>query len=271
MIRVGDAKHWTNPAGLSALAAERIRAVRPDVVTAVHCETPSGTLTPDLALIGAACRETGALFIVDFVSSAFGAPLRVSEWGIDLGLCGSQKVLSCPPDLSMITVTPRAWDRVRQVGYVGYDALLPFAPGASYDSSSFPYTQNWNALRMLALRLQSYADEGFERVIERHQAAAAVCRRRARELGLRLYAESDAVASPTVTAVHVPDGWTWAQLDAALRRRGVLLAGSYGPLANKVFRVGHMGTQAELSMVERAMTALAEVLKEGPAAPSSAS
>ena len=98
--------------------AERIAAVRPTLVTAVHCETPSGTLNV-LDGIGAAAHEVGALFYVDFVSSAGGAPLNVDALDIDLGLLGSQKVLGCPPTLSIVTVSPLAWQRIEQVKYVG--------------------------------------------------------------------------------------------------------------------------------------------------------
>ncbi len=43
--------------------------------------------------IGQIAREVDALFYVDFVSSAFGEPLFVDKWNIDLGLLGTQKVL----------------------------------------------------------------------------------------------------------------------------------------------------------------------------------
>ena len=72
---------------------------RPNVITAVHCETPSGTITPCLAEIGKIARDVGALFVVDFVSSVGGVALDVDECGIDIGILGSQKVLSLPPCL----------------------------------------------------------------------------------------------------------------------------------------------------------------------------
>ena len=108
------------------VSAEALRAklaeLRPDVVTAVHCETPSGLLNP-IAEIAPAVAESGALFIVDFVASAGGADVRVDDWHIDLGLMGSQKCLSILPDLSMITVSERAWKRAADVAYPGYDAI----------------------------------------------------------------------------------------------------------------------------------------------------
>jgi aspartate aminotransferase-like enzyme len=65
-----------------------------------------------------------------------------------------------------------------------------------------------------------------------------------------------------VTAVKVPDGVAWNQLDAALRRRGMVVAGSYGPLTGKVFRIGHMGCQADMDLLVRGMDTLAEVVEE---------
>lgn len=68
-------------------AAQRFRA---HMITAVHCETPSGTLNP-LAEIGAISREVDALFYVDFVASGGGVPVLVDDWHIDLGLLGQSE------------------------------------------------------------------------------------------------------------------------------------------------------------------------------------
>ena len=69
-------------------------------------------------------------------------------------------------------------------------------------------------------------------------------------------------SAPTVTAVKVPEPVDWDQLDAALRRRGMVVGGSYGPLAGKVFRIGHMGCQADMDLLERGMDTLAQVVQE---------
>jgi aspartate aminotransferase-like enzyme len=79
-------------------------------------------------------------------------------------------------------------------------------------------------------------------------------------MGLVLYAKTERLASPTVTAIYVPDGWTWAELDGTLREHGVAMGGSYGALAGKVFRVGHMGSQADMELVKEGLAVLEEVL-----------
>lgn len=236
---------------------ERIRAYRPHLVTAVHCETPSGTLAV-LDGIGQAARKAGALFCVDFVSSAGGAPLSVDAHSIDLGLLGSQKVLSLPPDLAVTTVSGRAWEAIARSGYVGYDALAPWQEVPR--CRSLPYTHNWQALEALRRSLEAIEREGKEAAFERHRLVAAHCRRRLQELGLFLHPRRESYCSPTVTAVRVPDGWTWAELDRECRAEGVVFGGSFGGLAGRVFRVGHMGSQARIDLVDGGLDVLARVL-----------
>ncbi|MFZ1752258.1 MAG: aminotransferase class V-fold PLP-dependent enzyme [Caldilineaceae bacterium] len=244
-----------DPAQVRAAA----RRFQPKLITAVHCETPSGTLTP-LAELGEICREVDALFYVDFVASGGGVPVLVDEWHIDLGLLGSQKVLSLLPTLSMVTVSERAWEAVAAVGYVGYDALAPWQDGPA--RRYLPYTHNWQGMAALHTGCQLLLDEGLNAVYARHAAVAATCRRRLGEMGLSLFPNREAIASPTVTAARVPEGWTWPDFDAALRARGMAVGGNYGSLAGKVFRIGHMGNQARVELIERGMEVLAEVLEE---------
>uniref|UniRef100_A0A7C1JRI3 Alanine--glyoxylate aminotransferase family protein n=1 Tax=Caldilinea aerophila TaxID=133453 RepID=A0A7C1JRI3_9CHLR len=232
---------------------------RPKVITAVHCETPSGTLNP-LEELGKLCREVDALFYVDFVASGGGVPVDVDRCHIDLGLLGSQKVLSLPPDLSMVTVSERAWQAVAEAGYAGYDALAPWRDGPA--KRFFPYTHNWSALAGLEVSLDLLLAEGMEAVYARHATVAERCRRGLEALGIRLFPAEEAYNSPTVTAAYVPEGWSWPEFDRALRRHGMAVGGNYGELAGKVFRVGHMGSQADLGLVERGLEVIRRVLAE---------
>ena len=248
--------------GLNDVAdAGRVREAahrfRPKLITAVHCETPSGTLNP-LHELGAIAREVDALFYVDFVASGAGVAVDADACHIDLGLLGSQKVLSLMPDLSMVTISPRAWDAIDAVGYTGYDALQPWRTAVA--DRYFPYTHNWHAMAGLRVALDLLLAEGLEHVYARHADVAAYCRDRLTAMGLSLFPAREAIASPTVTAVHVPGGWTWAELNAALRARGMAVGGNYGPLAGTVFRIGHMGAQADMDLVRRGMDVLGEVL-----------
>ena len=239
--------------------ARVIATYRPRMVTLVHCETPAGTLNP-AAEIGAAARRYGVeLFVVDAVASAGGAPLDVDGWGIDLALVGTQKCLSALPDQAILAVSEAAWTAIESRNYAGYDALKPWR--RAVQQNVFPYTPSWHALAALDRACGLLLEEGLDAVVRRHGEAASLCRRRARDMGLRLFPRDEAFCSPTVTALRVPDGLPWPELDRRLRARGMAVGGSWEKLAGRVFRIGHMGHQARVELVTRGMDTLADALK----------
>lgn len=238
--------------------AETIARVRPVMLTAVHCETPSGTLNP-LAALGKLKHDMDVpLFYVDAVASLGGAPVLADEWHVDLLLGGSQKCLSCPPSMSMVAVSPAAWEQMRAVNYQGYDAIAPFKTVQA--DGRCPYTPNWHGVAALHAGAQALLAEGLEQAFARHAAVAQQCRGGLAALGIALWTDALAVNAPTVTAAMIPAGFTWEEWRARLRARGLVCTGSFGPMAGKVFRLGHMGTQAQGYLMEQALTAIAEAL-----------
>ncbi|PKO14762.1 MAG: aminotransferase [Chloroflexi bacterium HGW-Chloroflexi-10] len=233
---------------------------QPKMITVVHAETPSGTLNPIEKLGQLKRKHEIPLLYVDTVASVGGTPVEVDEWGIDLALGGSQKVLSCPPDMSFLAVSPAAWDIIEQIGYVGYDALLPFREAVQ--NFSFPYTPNWYGMAALNKGAALLLDEGLTDVFRRHQETAVYCREQLLHMGYELFPAVDAIPSPTVTAVHVPSGYNWETFDKRLRKDGLAVGGSYGPLTGKVFRLGHMGSQANMQLLHQAMQVLEAAIKE---------
>ena len=237
---------------------EYAKRFRPKVITAVHCETPSGTLTPCLSSLGRIAHEYGALFVVDFVSSAGGVPLDVDSCGIDIGLLGSQKVLSLTSSLSISSISPRAWEVIEDVNYQGYEAYSAWrkVPQEHY----MPYSHDWHSMKALNISLNAIMSEELITCWVRHSAAAKLCRFLGRNIGLKLFPKREEICSPTVTAFYVPEGWTWPELDAAFRSKGLAVGGNYGELSGKVFRIGHMGSQARTELVEEGMNIIAETL-----------
>ncbi len=242
------------------------KAFRPKIITAVHCETPTGLIN-SLAPISDVAKQVGALFCVDSVSSFGGTPVPIEEWDIDLLLGGSQKALSLPPDLSFTFVSETAWRAIEHIddkrcSFGGYTALQDWRhvgrPGR------FPtYTHNWRALEAMRRSLVDIVEvEGLDKVYTRHEDAASFTRNRLEELGFEIFPKTRALRSPTVTAAYVPQGWTWEAFDGALRDEGVVLGGSYGPRSGKLFRIGHMGTQANLQLLARGLDAIEKVLKK---------
>jgi len=233
---------------------------KPKMITAVHCETPSGTLNPIAELGRLKQRHNVPLLYVDAVASAGGVPVLGDEWNIDLCLGGSQKCLSSLPDMAFLSVSESAWDIIRNVNYVGYDALKPFykAQTAHY----FPYTPNWQGVAGLNAGADLILTEGLVNSYARHETVAGFCRNKIIKMGLSLFPASDAVPSPTVTAVNVPEGIDWPEFNLQLRQHGLVVGGSYGPMAGKVFRLGHMGTQADMELVKKALSVIESVVEK---------
>ena len=102
--------------------------------------------------------------------------------------------------------------------------------------------------------------EGLENVYKRHYEVAKHTREELRKMGLKTYAVREELNSPSVTGVYIPEGWTWNELDKALRAKGVFCGGTFGDLAGKIFRIGHMGSQATIENVDKCLNALREIL-----------
>lgn len=223
----------------SALA-ERVAAVSYDAVLVTHCETSTGVLN-DLgalsqALDGASRRP---LLLIDGVSSLAAVPLGLTDDGYDVAVTASQKAWMAPPGLAMVAVSRRAWERIESRSRGGYLCLATARRYAKRDET--PWTPAVTLLYGLDAALDLILTEGTENVFSRHRSLSARLRQGLRDLGLQTLA-SEEVASPTVTAVHLPPATSFGALADYLRlRHGLVIAGGQDGLKGKVFRLGHMG------------------------------
>ncbi len=71
------------------------------ILTIVHCDTPSAILN-DVRSVAKIARDFGVITIVDAVSTIGGVPVEFDNWGLDILIGGSQKVLNAPPGLTVI-------------------------------------------------------------------------------------------------------------------------------------------------------------------------
>lgn len=242
------------------LIEKAIAEFQPKMITLVQNETPSGTMNP-VAEIGALkVKYKVPLLYVDAVSGLGGSTVKTDEWQIDLCLGASQKCLSAPANMAFLSVSEQAWNIAEEVGYAGYDALLPFRTAVK--QAYFPYTPYWQGTAQLCKAAELLLAEGLAKVIARHEKVAAYCRERALGMGLKLYPAAGAVCSPTVTALYVPEKIGWKKLDARLREEGLVVGGNYGCLAGEVFRIGHMGSQADPEKVKEAMDIIESIVKQ---------
>ena len=227
-------------------------------VLITHNETSTGVTNP-LRSIAAITRSHDRLLLVDAISSIGSIDLPVDAWECDVVSTASQKGWMSPPGLSMISVSQRAWEAWKTSTMPRFH--WDFGQLQSYlERGQTPWTPAVSTFYALDVGLEAIAQEGLANVFERHASVARRARDGARALGLSLLAEEE-FASNTVTAINAPEGIDLAQLLKICREEyGVVLAGGPGPLAGKVFRIGHLGHVTE-NDIDVVIDTLREVLR----------
>lgn len=214
------------------------------VATMVHCETPSGITNP-VDKLCPLLKEHGIITVVDSVSGIAGEKLDVDKWKVDIALGGSQKCLSAPPGLCFMSISDDAWNKIlnRKTPIAGYYVNLAIWKNW-YREKYFPYTQPVNDLYALDASLDIALAEG-DWLIEKHSKFAEAVRNTVISAGMELYPLNG--FSNTVTAILVPEGIKYEDIfNTLLQKHNVLIAGSYGILKDKVFRIGHMGENCSI-------------------------
>ncbi|HWQ17017.1 MAG: alanine--glyoxylate aminotransferase family protein [Sulfolobales archaeon] len=241
-------------------ALERNKDAR--MLTIVHCDTPSAIINP-VEEVSRIARSFGIITVVDAVSSIGGVPINVDGPGIDILIGGSQKALNVPPGLTIMSISNHAWEEIDRSNYQGFYLNLRLWREYLDKQGIFPYTFSDPLLRALDEALNMIFEEGVENVYERHRKAREASWRALEAAGLKPYPVSREHSSPTVTAIEIPTGVDEARLREIMwNKYGVMIAGSWGKLAGKVIRIGHMGVQASRNHLIIAFTALARALRD---------
>lgn len=262
------AKEWGQPFDPQE-AREFIRRERPHVVAFVQAETSTGMFNQAKPICEAA-HEVDAVAIADCVTSLGGMPVLVDENGIDIAYSCSQKGLGCPPGLAPITVSPRALERLKartspvQSWYLDLQLLDTFFTGHKYH-----HTASATLFYALHEGLALVADEGLENRWDRHRRNHRAFVAGIEAMGLRMHVTDPAHRLWTLNTPCVPDGVNDAKVrDYLLEQRGIEIAGGFGPLAGKVFRIGLMGYGATSENVLFILEALEAALKHAGYTPS---
>lgn len=221
--------------------------------TVVHGDTPSGMLN-DVGRICPLLKQYGILTVVDSVSAMFGEELHVDQAQIDILCGGSQKVLSAPPGLTLVTISQDAKDAfaARKTPIPSFYANLQIFDDY-YEHKWFPYTMPISDIYGLRAAADNIAAD--LEILTRHAQIAAATRMAVEAAGLELYLESG--FSNTVTVVVVPDQTSDLAILQTMRQDyNIMIAGSFDVFAGKVIRIGHMGSNASIENMVETLAAL---------------
>lgn len=229
-----------------------------------HSETSTGVVL-DLQETAARIRPSGALVVVDAISSLGAIPCDTDAWGLDVVVSGSQKALMTPPGLALISVSPAALEASTNATsprfYFDWGATLE---SQHEDPPVNPFTPAIPAVLGLDVAVSLLLEEGLEAVFERHIRLGRAARAGVKALGLELFSPDDDT-SAVVTAVRMP-----AEIDAGevitdlFTRFGITMEGGRKELAGKIVRIGHVG-YVDVFDVTTQLAALELVLSEAGA------
>ena len=211
-------------------------------VTVTHVETSTGVANPIRQIGEVVKKYSDAFYIVDTVCSLGGMEVRVDEWGIDVCASGSQKCIGVPPGLALIAVSQKTLEylekRKTSVGswYGSFKNWLP----VMREPTKYFATPPVNMVYALHEALKLIIEEGLENRFRRHYVLAEAFRAAVNALNLNLVAEKKSAAN-TVSAVYYPENIEDSQFRNEMKKHGIIVASTLGPLKGKGFRAGHMG------------------------------
>lgn len=228
--------------------------------TVVHLDTPSGVIN-DVEEISKLLDRYGIMTVADSVAGLFGEKLDLSNSKIDILCGGSQKALSCPPGLTMLWVSDRAFEAMenRKTPIAAFYAnILNFKN--YYENQVFPYTMPISDIYGLRAALDNFF-EMQDTIYDRHARIAAATRAALKEGGLGLYLEEG--FSNNATAILIPEGITEKEiLEGMEKDYNIMISGCFDVLAGIVVRIGHMGENAYEEKVEATLKALQGTLEK---------
>lgn len=210
-----------------------------------HNETSTGVLNPieQLAgLLSSIPRDRRPLVIVDSISGVPAVPVALADWHVDVVLAASQKGFMCPPGLAIIAASSRAVSRLhRDRVHRFYFDLCPYFQG------HLPYTPATSLVYGLDKALDLLREEGSRARYRRHALLGQMTRVFGSAAGWRPLVD-EAIASPTVTALMLPDGISPETIRAHLAHMGLQVAGGMGPWHQTAIRIGHVGAVTPASL-----------------------
>ena len=238
-IRINSPYGQNPPIGKIQEAFEKNSKVK--ALYVVYNETSTGTTLRYLSKLGDICKAHGAFFVVDAVSILGGDELPVDKWNVDICFTATQKALAAPPGIAPISISKEA-----------KKYMLENPPASQYlnlkryfkyynDSFETPFTPAISLFYAYQEALNIILEEGIQNRIERHRKCANAFYSGLEALGFTPFADANSRSNVVIAVNYLPgiDDKKFRELISSEFK--VLLAGGFGELKGKVFRVGCMG------------------------------
>jgi len=232
-------------------------------VKAFYCvwnETSTGTMIKYLDKVKDLTARNDSYYVVDGVSIVGGEELKMDKWGIDVAMTGAQKAFAAPPGISPIVVNERAKKYMNanppKTMYFNLARYFKYYEEAKHT----PFTPALPLLYAYREAMNIILEEGLDNRIRRHRVCSDALYSGLSAMGLTPFAKEDA-RSTVVVALNYLQGLEDKTFRNTLAEKfRVLVAGGFGNLKGKVFRVGCMG-EVHRYHVMRTISAIGSTLE----------
>ena len=254
---------WGMPFPAEMLEEELGRHDAVKMVSVVHAETSTGVLQP-LNEIARLAKASGALLMVDAVTSLGGSDFAFDETGIDYAYSCSQKCLGAPPGICPVAIGPRALEVIDSRTTKPPSWYLDLGLIANYWGPEHVYHHTAPVSMILGLReaLRIVLEEGLDNRIARHRRNSAALRAGIAGLGLD-FLVPESYRLDQITAVRIPEGVDDATVrQRLLREHSIEIGKGFGPFDGNVWRIGLMGESSKAEYLLALLSSLEGILPD---------
>ena len=233
----------------------------PDV-KAFYCvwnETSTGTMLKYLDRIKDLTSRNDSFYVVDGVSIVGGEELEMDKWGVDVAMTGAQKAFAAPPGISPICVNARAKKYMIENPPNTMYFNLPRYFKYYEESKHTPFTPSLPLLYAYNEAMDMILEEGLDNRIRRHRVCSDALYSGLSAIGLTPFAREDSRSTVVIALNYLPNLEDKTFRNTLAQKFRVLVAGGFGNLKGKVFRVGCMG-EVHRYHVMRTISAISSTL-----------
>ena len=228
-------------------------------IYAVYNETSTGTTLRYMDKLSQLCSERGAFFIADAVSILGGDELPVDKWNVDICVTASHKALAAPPGVSPMSISARAKKHMQAnpppTQYLNLKRYFKYYE----ENFETPFTPALPLFNAFSVALDMVLEEGLDKRIARHKACADAFYAGLDAMGLSPFARQDARSNVVIAINYIP-GMDDKKFRGLLSQHfRILVAGGFGDLKGKVFRIGSMGEVSKYHVM-RTLSSIASVM-----------
>lgn len=205
------------------------------------CETSTGVLY-NMSLIGEFCERNNTFLLVDAVSGFMADKFSMKQMHVNAAITGSQKALSLPPSMSFTILDEKAITRCKKINvrnlYFNYPRYL-----SDGERGQTPFTPAVATLLQLNEKLKRIDETGgveYQNTIVRQRAL--YFRNKIKGLPFYLFTKPEC-SSNCLTALcpASQDVSAYKLFEIIKDEYGIWVCPNAGDMAEKVFRVGHIG------------------------------